>query len=200
MERNRAWAARKTRSDAAFFNRLSDQQKPAYFWIGCSDSRVPATEIVDLEPGEMFVHRNVANLALHGDPNFEAALSFAVDDLRVRHVLVVGHYGCGGIQAACEEKTRAPAVGHWLRGPRSLEQRHAEYLSSLSGRSRMDRLCELNVLAQAEGLASHPVINQAWRSGREICLHAWIYSLADGLIAQLRDPICSPGRSRPANV
>lgn len=181
--RNRAWAARKLLSDPEFFHRLSEQQRPAYFWIGCSDSRVPATEIVDLDPGEMFVHRNVANLAVAGDPSFEAALAFAVDVLSVRHIIVTGHYCCGGIRAA--KNPHDDVIGRWLAGPHALYQAHAR----TGEPPTEDRLCELNVLDQVERLSIHPTVTTAWRVGRDLTIHGWIYSIANGQIAELREPV-----------
>lgn len=154
LTRNRNWVRRKTFADPSFFKRLVGQQRPRYFWIGCSDSRVPATEIVDLDPGEMFVHRNVGNLAPADDPNFNAALSFAIDTLKVRHVIVVGHYGCGGVAAAWQPPAATP-VGRWLAPLRDLRSHHAAPLASLADDgARRDRLCELNVIEQVRALAA----------------------------------------------
>lgn len=189
LGRNRDWAARKTKTDSAFFKRLVDQQKPDYFWIGCSDSRVPATEIVDLDPGEMFVHRNVANLAIAGDPSFEAALAFAVERLAVSHVIVVGHYGCGGVHAA--RKPADGVIGAWLAVLHDLHERHCAEFSGLDETQAENRLCEFNVLDQVARLAHHPTILRAWRAGRGVAVHGWIYSIADGLIARLCDPVSS---------
>jgi carbonic anhydrase len=190
IHRNRLWASHKTKSDPAFFQRLVAQQRPRYFWIGCSDSRVPATEIVDLDPGEMFVHRNVANLSSEGDPNFEATLSFAVDTLGVDHVIVVGHYGCGGVHAA-----RAPGdgpLGHWLASLHALFKRHQHDLSRLAQGDADNRLCELNVLDQLARLQRHPTILNAWRAGRQLFIHGWVYAIGDGLIADLCAPVSGP--------
>lgn len=185
IARNRAWAARKTRVDPGFFERLANQQNPAYFWIGCSDSRVPATEIVDLDPGEMFVHRNVANLVSAIDPNFTAALAFAVEVLRVRHVIVVGHYGCGGVQAASKPLAHS-ALGQWLAPLRSLYLRHERELATFdAGNRRDDRLCQLNVIEQVRLLSRNPVITRAWPH-RGLTIHGMIYSIRDGLI----EPVC----------
>jgi carbonic anhydrase len=179
--RNRAWAHAKTHEDPGFFQRLVGQQRPRYFWIGCSDSRVPATEIVDLDPGEMFVHRNVANLATADDPNFSAALQFAVDVLKVKHIIVVGHYGCGGIQAAMTAETH-DAIGAWLAPVRALHQSHDD----------ADHLCERNVLSQVEALASNPLIRRAWKRKAAPRLHGWVYAIGDGLLQPVCESVAGP--------
>lgn len=198
LRRNRSWVERKTRADPEFFARLVDQQRPDYFWIGCSDSRVPATEIVDLDPGEMFVHRNVANLASADDPNFQAALVFAVETLRVRHILVVGHYGCGGVRAAISPEEPGP-VATWLSPIRATLRSHQASLARMTdGENTHDRLCELNVMAQVAQLAENPALTAAWSQGRELSVHGWIYAIRDGLL----EPVCrsisrAPNRARP---
>lgn len=179
FERNAAWASRKTQVDPGFFQRLVGQQRPRYFWIGCSDSRVPATEIVDLDPGEMFVHRNVANLANSNDPSFMAALQFAVDVLEVEHVIVVGHYGCGGVQAAMRGDARG-AIGRWLKPLRSLhEQMCADDHEKTTA---PDELCRRNVAAQVAALAANSIVRAAWTRGIALLLHGWVYAIADGLL------------------
>lgn len=199
IARNRSWVQRKTRADPRFFERLVGQQHPDYFWIGCSDSRVPATEIVDLDPGEMFVHRNVANLAPERDPNFSAALLFAVDVLRVRHVIVVGHYGCGGVHAAPDAEGNDP-IGRWLAPLRALYSRHRSSLMALDSDSvREDRLCELNVVEQVNGLSYNPIITRAWQNGRDLTLHGLIYAIGDGLIGSVCPAISSPA-DRPSEA
>lgn len=185
--RNRAWAQAKTQIDPEFFDRLVGQQKPHFFWIGCSDSRVPATEIVDLVPGEMFVHRNVANLAIAADPNFAAALQFAVEALGVRHIMVVGHYGCGGIEAAMAEET-ADAVGQWLTPVREIFHQDRDVIAKDDRPAH--RLCEANVSAQVDALANNSVILAAWNRGIELTLHGWVYAIGDGLLRQVREPVC----------
>lgn len=180
--RNRAWANAKTLIDPGFFRRLVGQQNPRYFWIGCSDSRVPATEIVDLDPGEMFVHRNVANLALAADPNFSAALQFAVEVLQVEHIIVVGHYGCGGIQAAMTGETD-DAIGRWLAPVRALND--SGHTSAGS-----DTLCERNVVAQVEALAVNPLVRRAWERQSPLTIHGWVYAIGDGLLQAVCDPVC----------
>lgn len=166
------------------------QQHPRYFWIGCSDSRVPATEIVDLDPGEMFVHRNIANLTISSDPSFSAALAFAVDVLEVQHVLVVGHYGCGGIQAAMEPESD-DAVGRWLKPVRALHQVHST--ENAPDAISPNELCEQNVIAQIEALATNPTIRAAWSRKMPLALHGWVYAIGDGLLRTVCDPVSGPG-------
>lgn len=193
FSRNRAWAASKVGRDPGFFSRLVDQQRPKYFWIGCSDSRVPATEIVDLDPGEMFVHRNVANLALADDPNFSAALQFAVESLQVEHVIVVGHHGCGGIRAAMEEEAGVDDVGRWLEPVRALRRRVLPETAKPAVPANF--LCERNVVAQIEGLADNPLIRSAWKARSGPTLHGWVYSLHNGLLRKVCEPISQPARA-----
>ncbi len=185
LARNRAWAQSKTAADPGFFKRLVAQQTPPYLWIGCSDSRVPANEIVGVDPGEMFVHRNVANLAPPQDANFLSVLQYAVQVLKVRHVLVVGHYGCGGVRAAYEG-ARLGLIDHWLSPIRALAQAEQAELGALPDETaRLDRLCELNVLAQVKNVATNPFVLDAWAAGAELAVHGWCYSLADGLVTDL---------------
>jgi carbonic anhydrase len=182
---NRAWAARKISADPGFFRRLEGQQAPEYLWIGCSDSRVPANEIVDLDPGELFVHRNVANLAPPQDANYLSVLQFAVDVLKVRHVLVVGHYGCGGVAAAVDGQRRG-LVDHWLHPIREVAHHHrAELAGFTEGRDRLDRLCELNVMRQVKNVAADVFVQDAWARGQQLSVHGWVYSLATGLVNDL---------------
>ena len=182
---NRAWAARKIAGDAGFFQRLVGQQAPEYFWIGCADSRVPANEIVGLDPGEMFVHRNVANLAPPQDANYLSVLQFAVEVLKVKHVLVVGHYGCGGVRAAVDGKMRG-LVDHWLHPIREVAREHRAELEAIEGeRARLDRLCELNVCRQVRNVASDIFVQKAWANGQSLSIHGWVYSLATGLVNDL---------------
>jgi carbonic anhydrase len=184
-DNNRAWAAGKVASDPGFFRRLEGQQAPEYLWIGCSDSRVPANDIVGLDPGELFVHRNVANLAPPQDANYLSVLQFAVDVLRVKHVLVVGHYGCGGIAAAVDGKRRG-LVDHWLHPIREVWNEHRHELEKLpSDRARYDRLCELNVIRQVKNVASDVFVQEAWARGQELSVHGWVYSLHNGLVNDL---------------
>ncbi len=191
---NRAWAARKVAGDAGFFRRLASQQSPEYLWIGCSDSRVPANEIVDLDPGELFVHRNVANLAPPQDANYLSVLQFAVDVIKVRHIMVVGHYGCGGIAAAVDGKRRG-LVDHWLHPIREVYQAHRAELDAIPDeRARLDRLCERNVMRQVENVSSDVFVQDAWARGQEVSIHGWVYSLANGLITDLDVTVRGPGR------
>lgn len=191
LARNRAWASAKTLDDPGFFSRLLGQQRPRYFWIGCSDSRVPATEIVDLDPGEMFVHRNVANLVIASDPNFAAALQFAVEVLRVQHIIVVGHYGCGGIHAAMAAETH-DAIGRWLAPVRALH--HAQGCKAAPDLMDANALCERNVVTQVEALASNPVVRAAWERQAALTLHGWVYAIADGLLQTVCEPVPNPPR------
>jgi carbonic anhydrase len=182
---NRAWAARKVAADPGFFQRLVRQQAPGYLWIGCSDSRVPANEIVGLDPGEMFVHRNVANLAPPQDANYLSVLQFAVDVLKVKHILVVGHYRCGGVSAAVDGKRRG-LVDHWLHPIREVWLTHQTELEAISDQNaRLDRLCELNVMHQVRNVASDVFVQDAWARGQQLSVHGWIYSVADGLVKDL---------------
>lgn len=184
-DRNRVWAAKKVEADPGFFERLVGQQAPEYFWIGCSDSRVPASEIVDLDPGEVFVHRNVANLAPPQDANYLSVLQFAVDVLKVKHIMVVGHYGCGGVAAAVDGKRRG-LVDHWLHPIREVAHEHRAELDALpEGRPRLDRLCELNVIQQVKNVASDVFVQDAWARGQPIAVHGWLYSIGNGLVTDL---------------
>jgi carbonic anhydrase len=182
---NRAWAAGKVAADPGFFQRLVRQQAPEYLWIGCSDSRVPANEIVGLDPGEMFVHRNVANLAPPQDANYLSVLQFAVDVLKVKHILVVGHYRCGGVSAAVDGKRRG-LVDHWLHPIREVWLAHRAELEAIADQNaRLDRLCELNVVHQVRNVASDVFVQDAWARGQKLSVHGWIYSVADGLVKDL---------------
>lgn len=182
---NRAWAERMVARDPEFFKRLEGQQGPQYLWIGCSDSRVPATEIVDLAPGEIFVHRNIANLAPPQDANYLSVLQFAVDVLKVRHVIVVGHYGCGGISAAVDGQRRG-LIDHWLHPIREVAEEHRAELETIAGtKERNDRLCELNVIRQVKNVASDVFVQDAWARGQKLSVHGWVYSLATGLVKDL---------------
>ena len=182
---NRAWAAGKVAGDPGFFRRLESQQAPKYLWIGCSDSRVPANDIVGLDPGELFVHRNVANLAPPQDANYLSVLQFAIDVLKVEHILVVGHYGCGGVSAAVDGRRRG-LVDHWLHPVREVHHDHVHELNAIpEHRAKMDRLCELNVIRQVRNVASDIFVQDAWARGQQVCVHGWVYSLANGLVNDL---------------
>ena len=189
---NRDWAARKVATDADFFKRLERQQAPEYLWIGCADSRVPANEIVGLDPGELFVHRNVANLAPPQDANYLSVLQFAVDVIKVKHVIVVGHYGCGGVGAVMDGKRRG-LVDHWLHPVRELYRAHRPALDRIADpRARLNRLCELNVIAQVENVAADIFVREAWARGQALSVHGWIYALADGLVKDLDVTVSGP--------
>ena len=184
FEKNRRWATERLRVDPGFFSRLAAQQAPEYLWIGCSDSRVPANEIVDLPPGELFVHRNVANVVVHTDLNCLSVLQFAVDALRVKHVIVCGHYGCGGVRAALAG-AKLGLIDNWLRHVQDIKQKHAKQIEALPEDAREDRLCELNVLEQASHVCETTVIQDAWARGQNVNVHAWIYGLRDGRLRDL---------------
>src|SRR5438046_1557892 len=182
FENNRAWAAKMTQQDADFFRRLSEQQSPRYLWIGCSDSRVPANQIVGLLPGEMFVHRNVANVVVHTDLNCLSTIQFAVDVLRVEHVIVCGHYGCGGVLAALRDD-KLGLIDNWLRHVQDVRGKHRAALDALPDQpSQLDRLCELNVIEQVVNISQTTVVCDAWRRGQRLAVHGWIYGLRDGLL------------------
>ena len=182
---NRAWAADVTQRDPEFFTRLSRQQAPEYFWIGCSDSRVPANQIVGLPPGEMFVHRNVANVVVHTDLNCLSTMQFAVEVLKVRHVIVCGHYGCGGVLAALRDETLG-LVDNWLRHVQDVKRKHERELTDLPSQERQHRrLCELNVLEQVLNVSQTTVVRDAWASGARLAVHGWIYDVRDGLLRDL---------------
>jgi carbonic anhydrase len=182
---NRAWAADMTRQDPEFFERLAAQQAPKYLWIGCSDSRVPANQIVGLLPGEMFVHRNVANVVVHTDLNCLSAIQFAVEVLRVGHVIVCGHYGCGGVLAALRDE-KLGLIDNWLRHVQDIRGKHRAELDALgSEKERHLRLCELNVREQVVNVSQTTVVRDAWARGQELAVHGWIYDLRDGLLRDL---------------
>ena len=190
--KNRIWAAAKVAADPGFFKRLEGQQAPEYLWIGCSDSRVPANEIVGLDPGELFVHRNVANLAPPQDANYLSVLQFAVEVIKVKHVLVVGHYGCGGVAAAVDGKRRG-LVDHWLHPIREVHHEHRHELEALpSERAKWDRLVELNVLRQVRNVASDVFIREAWARGQSVKIHGWVYTLGTGLVTDLGVTVTGP--------
>ncbi len=189
---NRAWAQGIVASDPQFFRRLERQQTPEYLWIGCSDSRVPANQIVGLDPGELFVHRNVANLAPPQDMNYLSVLQFAIDVLKVCHVLVVGHYGCGGVGAAVDG-ARHGLIDHWLHPVRALSEAHRDALSAIHDpKARLDRLCELNVVRQVMNVASDRFVEEAWARGQPLSVHGWIYALDTGLVTDLDVSVDGP--------
>ncbi|MCL2021571.1 MAG: carbonate dehydratase [Betaproteobacteria bacterium] len=188
---NRAWANQMQTLDQDYFNKLSGIQHPDYLWIGCADSRVPANQIVGLLPGEVFVHRNVANVVVHSDLNCLSVIQYAVDVIKIKHIMVVGHYGCGGIKAALEG-ARVGLVDIWLRHVQDVRQKHSGLIASLPEEERHDRLCELNALEQAANVCQTFVVQDAWRRGQQLTVHAWIYSLQDGLIRDLGMTVNDP--------
>ncbi|MGD9603722.1 MAG: carbonate dehydratase [Gammaproteobacteria bacterium] len=189
---NRAWAQGKVARDPAFFERLLHQQTPSFLWIGCADSRVPANEIVGLEPGEVFVHRNVANLVSHSDMNCLSVLQYAVEVLKVRHIIVTGHYGCGGVRTALEVESRG-LISNWLRPIRELADRSLEDLGRFTGNERVDRLCELNVIQQVTNVSNTTFVHDAWARGQPLAVHGLVYGIGDGLLRNLRVSISEQG-------
>ena len=190
FDHNREWAAQMERDDPGFFGRLARQQQPDFLWIGCSDSRVPANQITGLMPGEVFVHRNVANVVMQTDLNCMSVLDFAIRKLQVRHVIVCGHYGCAGVHAAIDD-TAVGAVDHWLSGIRDLWEQHRDDLADLDTAAAEARLCELNVQQQVRSLCRTSVMKEAWDRGQAIDVHGWIYGVEDGLLRVLSEPITS---------
>ena len=185
FDNNKAWSERIREHDADFFLKLSRQQRPGYLWIGCSDSRVPANEIVGLLPGELFVHRNVANVVVHTDLNCLSVMQFAIDLLKVRHIIVCGHYGCSGVQAALQGD-RLGLSDNWLRHVDDVRQKHRSHLAGVKDRSRAaDRLCELNVIEQVLNVCETTIVRDAWGRGQQLSVHGWIYGLQDGLLHDL---------------
>jgi carbonic anhydrase len=193
LAKNRAWAEAIKAKDPDFFNTLAQQQTPSYLWIGCSDSRVPATQLVGLRAGDLFVHRNVANVVVHTDFNCLSVLQFAVDVLEVNHVIVCGHYGCGGVKAAMEN-LRLGLIDNWLRHVQDVMRSHEELLSVINDDElRLDRLCELNVIEQVLNVSRTTIVQNAWSRGQELAVHGWIYGIGDGLLRDLN--ICVTNQS-----
>jgi carbonic anhydrase len=185
LETNRRWSENRRADDPGFFERLSRQQAPQYLWIGCSDSRVPANEIVAMDPGELFVHRNVANVVVHSDLNCLSVMQFAVDVLKVKHIIVCGHYGCGGV-AAAYRGARLGLIDNWLRHVQDVREKHAGLLERAGDeRAALDRLCELNVIEQVINVCETTVVRDAWDRGQAVTVHGWIYGIRDGLLRQL---------------
>lgn len=185
LERNRDWADRVIKEDPGFFERLSQQQAPEYLWIGCSDSRVPANQIIDMAPGEVFVHRNIANVVVHTDLNCLSVIQFAVDVLKVKHILVVGHYGCGGVHAALHRK-RVGLADNWIRHVSDVADKHDASLSTFEDQElQLDRLCELNVLEQVVKVCQTTIVRDAWIRGQSLAVHGWVYTLRDGRVHDL---------------
>jgi carbonic anhydrase len=185
FESNRRWAATTEAREPGFFSRLLKQQTPQYLWIGCADSRVPANELVDLLPGELFVHRNVANVVAHSDLNALSVIQFAVDSLKVQHIIVVGHSGCGGVKAALYN-ARVGLVDNWLRHVQDVRHQHQALLDEVAPEQRVDALCELNVLEQARNVCYTTVVQDAWSRGQDVVVHGWVYGLHNGLLEDLR--------------
>jgi carbonic anhydrase len=190
FENNRRWAERIRRQDPEFFSKLSRQQSPAYLWIGCSDSRVPANDIVGLLPGELFVHRNVANLVVHTDLNCLSVMQFAVDILKVRHIIVCGHYGCSGVGAALR-RDRIGLSDNWLRHVQDVRQKHQGCISAAGGEAAANRLCELNVIEQVANVCQTTIARDAWERGQELSVHGWVYGLQDGLLRDLHTTVAN---------
>lgn len=185
LTRNRNWSETERARDPEYFSRLVSQQTPEFMWIGCSDSRVPANQIIGLAPGEVFVHRNVANVVVHSDQNCLSSLQFAVDVLQVKHILVVGHYGCGGVRAALDD-ARMGLIDNWLRHVQDVRDRYRGWLATVSDMGeRADRLSELNVIEQAVNVCKTTVMRDAWARGQQIAVHGWMYSLANGMVHEL---------------
>jgi carbonic anhydrase len=184
IERNREWSRRVREQDAQFFARLAGQQAPKYLWIGCSDSRVPANQIIDMAPGEVFVHRNVANVVVHADLNCLSTIQFAVDVLKVESIIVVGHYGCGGVHAALTG-ARLGLIDNWLRHVADVAQKHRDVLNAAEGEARHARLCELNALEQAVNVCQTTIVQDAWQREQKVSVHAWVYGLHDGRVRDL---------------
>jgi carbonic anhydrase len=191
FDRNVAWAERKTEQDPTFFRRLSEQQAPRYVWIGCSDSRITANDVLGLDPGEVFVHRNIANIVHTSDMNILAVLEYAIDVLQVRHIIVTGHYGCGGVQRAMADE-RGALVDHWLQPLSMFYRKHRRVFDRMGGtQQQFDRLCELNVEMQIRRVAATPIVEGAWARGVELHLHGWIYGMHDGLLRDLGATVTS---------
>lgn len=183
---NQQWAEAMKAEDPSYFDRLSEQQTPEYLWIGCSDSRIAANQIVGMEPGSVFVHRNIANVVVHTDLNCLSVIQYAVEVLKVKHIVVVGHYGCGGVQAALGEANNG-LIDNWLEHIRDVYRKHQTAVdSATTEKERANRLCELNVIAQVAHVAETTVVRNAWRAGQDLTLHGWIYGLEDGLVRDLK--------------
>lgn len=197
FENNRAWVARVNARDPEFFQKLAAQQAPQYLWIGCADSRVPANEITGLLPGEVFVHRNIANAVIHSDLNCLSVIQYAVEVLQVKHIIVCGHYGCGGIRAAMQD-TQYGLIDNWLRHFKDIYHDHAAVLDSITDeKQRFDRFCELNVIEQVNNVSHTTIVQSAWARGQSLAIHGWIYNVADGLLQDLNHVITGPDEIDP---
>jgi carbonic anhydrase len=197
FDNNKAWSERIRQRDPEFFLKLSRQQSPQYLWIGCSDSRVPANEIVDLLPGELFVHRNVANMVVHTDLNCLSVMQFAVDILKVKHIIVCGHYGCSGVQAALR-RDRLGLSDNWLRHVQDVRQQHQQAISRSGDEAKAaDRLCELNVIEQVANVCHTSIARDAWERGQQLTVHGWVYALQDGLLRDLKTTVTNFQEAAP---
>jgi carbonic anhydrase len=191
FDQNKDWAESIRKSDPEFFKKLSAEQNPEYLWIGCSDSRVPANTIVDVAPGDMFVHRNIANMVIHTDLNCLSVIQFAVDVLKVKHIIVCGHYGCGGIKAAMDDKEHG-LIDNWLRHIKDVYRYHQNELDAIyDGKKKLHKLCELNVREQVINICNTTIVQSAWKSDQQLAVHGWIYNLEDGLLRDL--DVCVSG-------
>ncbi|WP_213609292.1 carbonate dehydratase [Pseudoalteromonas sp.] len=188
LENNKRWASRTSEANPEFFKILSMQQNPEYLWIGCSDSRVPANQIVDLLPGELFVHRNVANVVVHTDHNCLSVMQYAVEVLKVKHIMVVGHYGCGGVQAVLNED-RFGFIDNWLRHVGDVKEKHLEQLNAMPEKQRLDRLIELNVIEQVRNVSRTSIVQDAWLRGQDLTVHGWVYGLENGHLHDLESVV-----------
>ena len=197
LENNRRWAESEVERDPDFFNRLAQQASPEYLWIGCSDSRVPANELLGLAPGELFVHRNIANVVVHSDLNALSVLQFAIDVLKVKHVIIVGHYGCKGVHAAMTG-TRVGLADNWLRHVQDVHQKHERYLGdTLPSKKRSERLCELNVVEQVSNVCQTTIVQDAWDRGQDVTVHGWVYGLKDGKLHDLEITVAAAHELAP---
>ena len=192
FERNKNWAAGIKEKNPEFFKKLSEQQKPEYLWIGCSDSRVPANQIIDLSPGDLFEHRNIANVVVHTDLNCLSVIQYAVEVLKVKHIIVCGHYGCGGVKASMEELQHG-LIDNWLRHIRDVGRFNAEKLEDLDSDQKCDLLCELNVVEQVKNVCNTTIVQNAWKKGEDLSVHGWIYDIKTGIIEDLGT--CIAGKS-----
>ncbi|GAB3053149.1 carbonate dehydratase [Stenotrophomonas tumulicola] len=198
LQNNREWADRIEKEDPEFFHQLATQQNPEYLWIGCSDSRVPANQIIGMAPGEVFVHRNVANVVVHTDLNCLSVIQYAVDQLKVKHILIVGHYGCGGVYASLN-KVRVGLADNWLRHVGDVAQRHAAILDPITDPDlKHARLCELNVIEQVVNACHSTIVQDAWARGQKLMVHGWVYSLKDGRVREMGIDVGSPEELQPA--
>ncbi len=197
FDNNRTWAANIKKEDPDFFSQLSKQQSPEYLWIGCSDSRVPANQIVALPPGDVFVHRNIANVVVHTDLNCLSVIQYAVEVLKVKHIIICGHYGCGGIKAALENHEHG-LIDNWLRHIKDVKRLHQDKLTDLAHEDQLDRLCELNVIEQMNNICDTTIVQDAWRRSCDLTIHGWIYSIKDGILNELRTADCKQKKKAPA--